>query len=415
MTRAALTSRQAVQTGTAMRGAVKRGGRERLGSAAIVYAAAVLHGLVLVSVPASSSVLRAQHGFSDAQYGAAFLPQVALAIIGALTGGSFARRLGLRTVLMLSLLAAAGSQAVLAATTYVPDSLAFALLLGSTGLLGAGFGLAGAPLNAWPARLFPARGNVAVVALHGAIGLGLTAGPLLAGVLMDRWTAFPVLLVGIGLSLAIGTRLLPSGRESPIKTSDPGGHASPARSPAFWLFAAITVLYAFAEGTFSNWAVVYLREGRALPETTAVAGLSAFWGALVAGRLLVTMVLLRVSTTQVWFALPVAMLAAFLWLPAAGSPAGAVAAFAFAGLACSAYFPLTIALASRRFEADVPWVVSALTAALMVGVGAGTFILGRLRNALDFDDLYRASALYPVLVLVLMAVLESGRRLGRSR
>ena len=42
-----------------------------------VYAAGLAQGLTLVSVPALSSVLTRELGFTDAEYGAIFLPQVA--------------------------------------------------------------------------------------------------------------------------------------------------------------------------------------------------------------------------------------------------------------------------------------------------------------------------------------------------
>ena len=51
-----------------------------------VYLIAFLQGLTLVSFPASSAVLRQMHGFTDAQYGAIFLPQVTLAVLGAVIG-----------------------------------------------------------------------------------------------------------------------------------------------------------------------------------------------------------------------------------------------------------------------------------------------------------------------------------------
>ena len=65
-----------------------------VGVAAIttVYLAGFLQGLTLVSFPASSTMLIQMHGFSASQYGAIFLPQVALAIVGAVGGGSLAKR-----------------------------------------------------------------------------------------------------------------------------------------------------------------------------------------------------------------------------------------------------------------------------------------------------------------------------------
>jgi hypothetical protein len=45
------------------------------------------------------------------------------------------------------------------------------------------------------------------------------------------------------------------------------------------------------------------------------------------------------------------MATSLLALPQAETAAGGVALFTLAGLACSAFFPLTIGLASKRFDA----------------------------------------------------------------
>jgi predicted MFS family arabinose efflux permease len=42
-----------------------------------------------------------------------------------------------------------------------------------------------------------------------------------------------------------------------------------------------------------------------------------------------------------------------------------------------------------------------MIAALMVGVGLGSFAIGTLRQALTFEDLYRLSAIYPAAALCL--------------
>ena len=92
-----------------------------------LYLAGMLQGLTLVSFPASSAVLKQMHGFSDAQYGAIFLPQVALAVIGALGGGALAARLGLKALLGGALLINAVSQLLLAGSMLLPPAAAFVL------------------------------------------------------------------------------------------------------------------------------------------------------------------------------------------------------------------------------------------------------------------------------------------------
>ncbi len=183
------------------------------------------------------------------------------------------------------------------------------------------------------------RAPAAVVALHTLLGLGLMVGPLLADGFgrMGLWTGFPLSLLALSALLALTAatvRLPPDvGGETDRQTdANP-----PLSSGAFWTFAAIAVLYAFAEGTFGNWAAVYLREAKALPAGVAALALSVFWGAMVAGRLLVAVLVVRIAPLTIWLVLPVLMIAAFLLLPGADTPALGLGLFALAGLACSAF------------------------------------------------------------------------------
>jgi predicted MFS family arabinose efflux permease len=120
---------------------------------------------------------------------------------------------------------------------------------------------------------------------------------------------------------------------------------------------------------------------------------------MVAGRLLVSVAVTWISPLTIWLVLPALMVAAFLLLPAADTPLLGLSLFALAGLACSAFFPLTITLASERFPAHVAWVSSMMIAALMLGVGMGSFVIGPLREWLTFEQLYRLSAFYPAMVI----------------
>ncbi|HYN37839.1 MAG TPA: MFS transporter, partial [Rhodospirillales bacterium] len=150
----------------------------------VVYAAALLQGMTLVSFPAVSAVLKQALALSDADYGAIFLPQVALAIIGGIAAGALARRIGLKALLLAALAANGASQALLASAAFVPPAGGFTTLLAGTACLGFGFGLIGAPINAYPGLLFPKRAETAIVAAHTLIGLGLALGPLVAAPLV---------------------------------------------------------------------------------------------------------------------------------------------------------------------------------------------------------------------------------------
>jgi fucose permease len=389
-----------------------------------LYLAGMLQGLTLVSFPASSAVLKQMHGFSDAQYGAIFLPQVAFAVIGALGGGSLAARLDLKTLLAGALLINAVSQLLLAGSMLLPPAGAFVAVLLGTACLGLGFGASGAPLNGLPPRFFPARRDTALVALHTLLGLGLAVGPLVASpfIMAGRWVGFPLLLAALCTLFAATafTQRFPRDAQQPatatgmMAMSDPMPLPTmtlrdhPVHTAGFWLFTVIAVLYAFAEGTFGNWAVLYLQDVKHLPETIAASALSVFWAAMVGGRLLTSVLVLKVAPRHIWLALPALMVLAFLLLPYADTPTRGIAGFALAGLACSAFFPLSIGLASQRFEQHVPWVSSMLIAALMVGVGLGSYLIGLLRDAVAMEQLYRLSTIYPIAALLLgIAVLRT--------
>ncbi|MDT8436174.1 MAG: MFS transporter [Gemmatimonadota bacterium] len=393
---------------------------------AAVYLTAFLQGLSIVAFPAGAAVLKDAFGLGDAQYGALFLPEVALAIAGSLGAAALVRRLGLKRLLLLAQAANGLAMVALAASVLVPPAAAFPLLLVATALVGLGFGAGGAPLNALPPVLFPGRGDAAILAQHTLLGLGLAAGPLLLApfVRAGLWTGFPVAVAAASLvllAMSAAATIPADDRPAGAPGSVPDVAAQPARplaaSPLFWVFGGISVLYAFAEGTFANWAVVFLHEGIGAPAATAGIALSVFWGAIVAGRLAASVLVLRVPSQVLWLLLPGLMAAAFLLLPAASTTTAAIALFGLAGLGCSAFFPLTITLASRAFPGRAAAVSSLMIAALMLGVGTGTFVFGPLREWLTFGEIYRLSAAYPAgafLLAVGAACTPACRRRVRS-
>jgi predicted MFS family arabinose efflux permease len=373
---------------------------------AVLYASALVQGLTIVSFPAGSAVLKAVHGLTDAQYGALFLPQVAAAVAGSVAGARVARTLGLRRLLWIALAVNALSQALLAGADLLPHGLAAPCVLLAATVLGLGFGLSGAPLNAMPALLFPRRTDSAIVALHALLGVGLALGPVAAHAFAatGAWRAFPATLAlgALALAWAAAHASLPA-RAPDAPGTEPFAGPEPAGAAAFRLYVAVAFLYALAEGTLANWAVLYLRETQELPAAAAAAALSAFWAGIVTGRVATSVVVLRIEPVRVWLALPAPMTLAFLLLPGARTPGLALAAFGFAGLACSAFFPLTVGRAAARFPGQAAWVAAMLTAALMLGIGVGSWSVGLLRGALSMETIYRLCALYPVAALVLAA------------
>lgn len=379
---------------------------DKVRAALVAYGAAFAHGLAVVSYPASASVLKG-HALSDAAYGALFLPQMAGTLLGSLLGGRSGASHG-RT-LALSLIAAALAEALL---YLAPDAGAPIALVG-TSSLGLGFGLAAAPLNGLPGRLFPARAESALVLLHSMLACGFALGPIVASrtIAAERWTALPI-GVGMFAALLALASLVAIPHEAAAKEAAPMPAARTAPDVRV-TFMLIVALYAIAEGTFANWAVVYLHEERGIAEAPAALALSMFWFALTLGRLAVSALVRTIAAETIWCVLPIAMLAVFLILPLVQTPKLGMAAFALAGFACSAFFPLSVSLAASHFEGGAARASALLTAALMIGVGIGSFVIGPLRSASSISTLYRVSALYPLVAFALCAQLQ--RRLAMRR
>src|SRR5262249_43584644 len=271
-------------------------------------------GASVWSSPRRGALLRARHGFSSAEYGAIFLPQTALAIVGSLLSGVLARRMGLRALLRLALVMGAVAEGLLASTTLLAPGPAYGAVLAAIGFARLGFGLAAAPLNAYPGILFPARRESALVVVHTMVGAGFAVGPLLGGALAARglWLAFPLALAGLAATLAAAP--IPSPAAASASATAVTRDGRPLGSAVFWTLVAVAVVYALCEGTFSNWIVIYLQEERGVPAPSAALALSVFWAALVAGRLVVSALVVRVPARVVWMILPVLMVAAFLLL-----------------------------------------------------------------------------------------------------
>ncbi|MBI2801407.1 MAG: MFS transporter [Gammaproteobacteria bacterium] len=374
---------------------------------ALVYTAALLQGLCLVAVPALSPVLKGTLRLTDAEYGAVFLPQVLATAIAALIGGLLTRRWSLQALLVGALAANGASQLALLGAPWVSAAHVFPLVFISCTALGLGFGLGAAPLNSLPGLLFSARKDSALVALHTLLGAGFCIGPLAAGWALSHgaWTIYPAALAVLSITIAVLALCLTLPRLVAV-TATASRVRAPRTQASFWILVFIAVLYAFAEGTFSNWALPFLVEDRALSAAAAAFTLSAFWGGLVFGRLVVSAVIVRVSAVYVWSRLPLLIVAAFLIIPEITGARSSLLAFAFAGLACSAFFPLTVARATTLFPAHAALMSSIMTAALMLGVGLGTFSIAPLRAILGLTALYRYSALYPLVVLMLIGVLR---------
>lgn len=385
---------------------------------ALVYGAGLVQGLALVTFPAAGDILTSTtfHNLSSSEYGSLFLPMVAAAILASTLSGPLARRRGLKRVLLAGLGFDLLAMGVLAASqlTVGNPGLAYAALFVAMSALGLGFGAALTALNALAARYFPRRPDRAVTALHALLGTGTALAPLLVTLVsgLGAWWALPTAVAALLAALVLlGTRL----ELAPSPAVDNAGarkNITPlGAARMLGLFVAAAIVYGIVETIFANWAVIYLREDAGVSVRDAGYALTAFWAMVTVGRLAVAMLGRWLPPARVYMVLPGLMIAAFLWIATVGNAAAGITAFGLAGLACSAFLPLTIGFAQACHRDFAEIVSGVMIAAYMLGFGIGSFGLGPLREAagIPLATLYGSSAALAALLAGVAFVLARRR------
>ena len=284
----------------------------------------------------------------------------------------------MRGVLLLGLGGDVLSMALLSASPLLIGSpLAFFLLCGATGALGLGFGATVMALNTLIEGLFPGRADGAVLALNALLGLGTALAPLLITLFtaLGAWWALPLAMTLFGAILLFAFAALKTPLDSP------SGAVSVERGiPArFWLYAAAALLYGVVETLCGNWATIYLSAERALSTQNASFALTAFWIAVTGGRIAFALLARRVPAKSLYVALPLLLAAVFQLIAHVDGAIAGIAAFAAAGLACSALLPLSISFSGAEFPRRAATMSGELIAFYQVGYGVAAFGVGPLR------------------------------------
>jgi predicted MFS family arabinose efflux permease len=88
----------------------------------------------------------------------------------------------------------------------------------------------------------------------------------------------------------------------------------------------------------------------------------------------------------------------------AGSPVAGVAVFAFGGLACSGFFPMTIGYGEATFPNMVELAAGWLIAAYQLGYGLAAFGAGAMQHVVSLSTLFRLTAVVMVAAAVLARI-----------
>jgi len=379
--------------------------------AGLIYGTGLVQGLALVTFPAASSIFTSPegYGFSSARYGMMFLPQVLLAILASSLAPKFAKRYSLKRVLVAGIVADLVSMALLASSKFLlssPDA-AFGLLLIATGALGFGFGATLMALSTYTESFFPGRSDRAVLALNALLGTGTALAPLLIALFLDLgvWWGLPILVAcTLALILIFVSRQPLPYRFPGNGSSSAAGSGSFRRLPSrFWLYAAAVFLYGVVETLNGNWAPLYLSAQRGVSAQGASFALTSFWAMVTIGRVLFAYLSARVPVRWIYIGLPVLLMVAFQAVSHAGGQTMGILAFGFTGLACSAFFPLSISFGGEEFPRLASVMSGELIAFYQLGYGVAAFGMAPLRELtrLPFSSMYSYGSLAAACMVIL--------------
>ncbi len=372
----------------------------------------------MVTFPAAGSIFTSRQGYalSPTQYGAMFLPQVLFAILASAVAPALARRWTLRRVFIAGLAGDLASMTLLALSrpgVFAP-ALAYLVLLLATGALGVGFGATVTALNTYAEEFFPGAADRAVLAMNVLLGTGTALAPLLVAAFaaIGAWWLLPIIVacvLAVLLLLTLRASLSPGAAKS---AGGVGGNAAAGRFPRglpvrFWLYAAAALLYGIVETLNGNWSMLYLVRQRGVPSHWASLALTAFWAMVTVGRLLASAVSARIPARSVYLGLPILTMLALLITSRIGTAAGGIGAFGLAGLACSAFLPLTISFGGEEFPRLTAVVSGELLAFYQVGYGIAAFGVGPLQDAtgISLSAVYAAAGVVAAVTAVVAFVL----------
>jgi len=363
-----------------------------------VYAVGLFQGLSLVAVPAAATILTSTTGYdlSKSKYGLLFLPQVILAVLGSLALPRLSARIGLKRVLLAGIVADMVAMSLLVGSVAVEhDAVAYPILLVATASLGLGFGLTLGSISTYAGSFMPDRRDVALTALNVLLGLGTALSPFLIALFsrVGEWWYLP-LLAAAGLACLFALALVQPMAVPMVNRRQ----SSKAKIPTFfWVFAVALVIYGIGETMFGNWGTTLLTD-HGVVATSAQDALAVFWAAVTLGRLIIALVSRYVRTKRIYVALPWAIALALALAPFAKSAGAGIAVFAFGGLACSGFFPMTVGYGEATFPNIVELAAGWLIAAYQVGYGLAAFGGGLLQSAISLSTIFRIAAIMAVVM-----------------
>lgn len=309
---------------------------------------------------------------------------------------------------------------VLAASGFAMFAGAGAWLTGALSMLvaGVGVGLAEVTMNA--ALLLVAGGNSNRVLnfVHLFFGVGSFLTPMLAiGAIELGWSwraaflAMALPTAGIGVAWA----LVPLRTHAEVANPTSAALEEQRQVGSVLWLALMLGLYVGVEMGVGGWLSKFLVSVHAMPLATAGNILSAYWFALAAGRLLLSVLPLReaaIVEEQRLLALSAIATAALVVATTADQMWLSAVSFCLTGLGFSGIFPGVVALGGR-YQPDA---VASATSTLITGAGLGNILIPWAMSAVaDNAGLRAGMYLYAAMSAAMLAIAGTVWQQARQR
>lgn len=387
----------------------------KLGIAASYYAAYLLLGLMLTSIGPCMNDLEEQSGSSTGAVSFLIVVMSLGYIGGSIVGGRLYGRLAGNRVLAAALLAMA------AATVTIPWLTELWLLIVVFAFVGLTLGIMDVGGNTLMVWLYGPEVPPYMNALHLSFGIGAFIGPLIMNgfaAATDSATNTYWLYAALMLPAAAWLARQPSPQSPPVDQPEVGIHSA-LRHHALLiaLLSAFFFMHMGAELSFGAYITSYA-DDLFYTESLARVVNSAFWGGLVAGRLLAIPLALRLSSRAMLqldlagLAASIALLALLpdltmaLWIGTIGL-----------GVSIASLIPTSINYAGERMP-----ITGQITALFLVGASLGSTILplivgqlyGEAPNARPEMMVYVTAAAVAAAIILFAVITAYTRRLRRA-
>lgn len=298
-----------------------------------VFAAFLLSGAGSTMLGPLLPLLGKRLDLGDGGAGALFMAQFGGAAAGAIICGRLLEHWGYRRVLCTGYLMLAAGAALLAAPMAA---------VVSAGILinGLGLGLMIPSTNLLVAESSAASSASRLNWLNLCGGSGAVAGPPLVAWLRDSSGLSGVAALVCGLAIVCALALCRTVPSTHLESAGP----DPGRGRFQWAVAAMLFLYVGAETTLSGWLPTLAMRRAGAHSGLETLPLSAYWGAMMAGRGLAALLLKRYTTAQLMRILLAASPVAAAALALAQSAGAITVAAGLTGLFFGPVFPSAISM-----------------------------------------------------------------------